>query len=197
MSEAVKRAVDGGLQGLYVTEAQVHAIMNRVRAGDRPPVRRRQSCPLALAAAVAVLALCVSLVVTLRGVPEDPRPLGPGQGENTPLPSHLITPEEAVAAAEGYILKEAAQDGEEAPALRSETLYRIGCELMQDGRWPCVYYAVHFEALDAYGTEYTAHVSALDGTVLQLECQRGAGVDHTAQEVLAGFSRIYGPDRRL
>lgn len=211
MSNEVKNAIDTGLQGLCVTEADWAVILRRTRSEARPAPRRpRQQWSFAVALAVVMIVLVAGAGLRLLGSTEDVTPLTQPDGQVTDAPEEFVpigseidlTPEinidanKAIALAEKYIHEE--HDG--AVDLRDAVIYEIGCEYVSQMREGNAFYAnfyeVHFRALDAYATEYTVRVKADSGAVIGCEVQRGAGEWHTAQEILTGFSRVYGEDRR-
>lgn len=211
MSNEIKNAIDTGLGGLCVTEGDVAALMRRVRA-DGPRQREKNASTafnwrLALAMAVVMLVLvaAVGLRLASTGVP-DQRPLTQPEANATQVPAGFVpvTDKEpvisidanrAIALAEAYVLTHYGQE-----QLRDATLYEITCEYsMQEterGRSWNNFYAVRFAALTIEGTEYALRVSAEDGSILSCDVQRGAQPGHTAHEVLAGYARHYGADRR-
>lgn len=213
MSEQVKNAIDLGLNGLCVNEGSVAEIMRRVRAEGRarPDERARQPVNwrmgLALAAVLVVLVAAVTLRLAGTDVP-DLTPLSQPDAQSTEVPAGFVPVEEkepeinidanqAVKLAEDHVLME--HDG--TVNLRDGAAYAIRCEYVEretaDGAVYRGFYAVRFVALTIEGTEYALRVSAEDGSILTCEEKRGAAPGHTAQEIYAGYARVYGTDRRL
>lgn len=213
MCNEVKNAIDTGLTGLCVTERDVAAIMNRARLESQPvrPAPQKQRWGLTLALAAVMLVMLVGAGVRLlAGRQDDITPLqqnevvttSPDADEFLPVggatvkPDIRISAEEAVALAERHVHENC--DG--SVDLRDGLIYETGCQWTEQVREGNTFYAnfweVRFIAHNEYATEYTLRVKADDGRILTCEAQRGVGEWHTAQEILAGYSRVYGPDRR-
>ncbi len=209
MSEQVKRAIDGGLCGLRVTEGDVAAILRRVR--EEGTERRRKEKEkrgnwrfgMALAVVMAALVCAVGLRLVSRDMP-DVRPLDDRDAQQTEVPGGFVPVDEAVTidAARAIALAEEHVHAEYDPTvdLRDGMAYEIRCEyVMQettDGAEYRNFFAVAFAARTIEDTDYTLRVSAWDGRILSCKVQRGAQEGHTAQEIWAGFARVYGSDRR-
>lgn len=212
MCNEVRNAIDTGLAGLCVTERDVAAILNRARLEKQAvrPVRQKQRWGLAVALAAVMLVLVAGAGVRLLSGCQEVTPLqqnelvttSPGADEFLPVGGATVKPEinisanEAVALAERYVHEN--HDG--SADLRDGAVYETGCQWTEQVREGNTFYAnfweVRFIALNEYATEYTLRVGADDGRVLTCQVQRGVGDWHTAQEILAGYSRVYGPDRR-
>lgn len=200
MSNQVKNAIDGGLRGLQVTEWSVREILSRARNDEAAAKAPRRQ--MGLYAALAMVLVLLVAGVTLRLVQ-----LGAAPGDQvlTPLNSGVTGPggmtqqqkEEAIAAAETHVYEH--HDAQ--AALRAGERYEITCErvtrLAVKGETLTNLYEVSFRPRNVFDTEYTVWLSAADGQVLHCQEQRGAAEGHTAQEIYAGFARVYGPDRRL
>lgn len=200
MSNQVKNAIDSGLRGLQVTERSVQEILARARNGqERAEAPRRQmSVYAALAAVLVLLVAGVTLRLAYLGAE-------PGDQVITPLNSGVTGPvgmtqeqrEEAITAAEMHVLEYHQAD---AP-LRDGGRYEIACErvtrLELKGETLTNLYEVSFRPRNAYDTEFTVWLSAADNRAVHCAEQRGAAEGHTAQEIYAGFARVYGPDRRM
>ncbi|MBQ8556543.1 MAG: hypothetical protein IJ438_11820 [Clostridia bacterium] len=197
MPNKVKNAIDGGLGGLYVTQRDVDRIMSRVRTDAVPQKRRVQPMRMAAVLAMCMVMLLASVTVKLslemqqRHVENEPLTQVDGTGEDGVKRSVVYKVEDAVAIVEAYI--HAHED--EAVDLRDETVYRIDV-VSQEENLLC---RVTFTALNEYATEYagTVDLSSSARTVMDFTRQRGVGEGHTAQEILAGYQRVYGEDRRM
>ena len=211
MSDQVKNAIDVGLSGLCVTEADVSAILRRVcGAGpERREVLQRPNWRLSLAMAVVMLALVAAVALRLTGMlplngesgPEL-HPLTQPDAASTEVPAGFVPVEttpvigidemQAVSLAEDHVH----QHHDDAVDLRDGADYEILCEYRaEDGALRNIY-RVSFMCLTPEETDYVVCVSAADGEIMSCEALRGAQPGHTAQEILRGFARIYGPDRR-
>ncbi|MGN0794505.1 MAG: hypothetical protein ACI4MG_08565 [Aristaeellaceae bacterium] len=206
MSNEVKKAIDTGLQGLRVTQRDVDTILRRARTETASPRRSRASWgPVAAIAAVLAVLLLGAGAKLLRGT-RDVTPLStpntqetfvPGRektfrpvGTATAAPPVGIGTNEAIALAEAHIHQEHDAGAE----LRNSALYAVACTERLLDSW-C--YEVDFRPLDEFGTAYTVRLRMADGTVVDCDVQRGAGTGHTAQEIYAGYARIYGAERRM
>lgn len=211
MSNQVKNAIDTGLGGLCVTERDVAAILRRARMESRPArVESRGRGNWRLGAALALVMLMLLAAVGWRlasqGVPES-TPLQQPEVQHTEVPAGFVPVEsepvvnidaaKAIALAEEYVYA----NHDRSVNLRDTATYEIGCEYIeaetQEGSAYANFYAVRFRALTAEATEYALRVSAEDGSILSCEMQRGVGEWHTAQEIYAGYARLYGADRRM
>lgn len=106
-----------------------------------------------------------------------------------------ITAQDALARAVAYIRT---NDDPQADFTNLD-FYRVGIRLLSgvyDGTCEGAYYCVNFDALDAFGTTYEVAVNAEDGSICRMRRERGAGSNHTADEVTRGFRRIFGYDMR-
>lgn len=200
MSNQVKNAMDSGLRGLQVTERSVQEILSRARneAETAKTPRRQMSVYAALAAVLVLLVAGVTLRLVHLGAAPGDQVLGPsGEGVAGPGGVAQLQAEEAIAAAEAHVYEH--HDAQ--AALRDGERYEIACErvtrLVVKGETLTNLYAVAFRPRNAFDTEYTIWLGAADGQVLHCREQRGAAEGHTAQEIYAGYARVYGPDRRL
>ncbi len=192
MSNNIKRAINAGLDGLYVTQRDIDAVLCRARVGSASAKQRRPLRLSVVIATVMVMLLAGAAWTVSRRIGRE-EVLPPLSGPQEAIGQH-ISEERAVKLAEAYIRS---QDGEHI-SLRDETQVRIRCELRSPdltiGSW---YYRVTFAALTIEGTDYTVDVAAAENAqepILGWTRQRGVGEGHTAQEMLAGYSRVYGPD---
>ena len=106
-----------------------------------------------------------------------------------------ITAQEALSRAVAYIRT---HDDPQADFSNTD-FYRVGLRFLSgvyDGTCEGAYYCVNFDALDAFGTTYEVAVNAEDGSICRMRRERGAGSNHTADEVTRGFRRIFGYDMR-
>lgn len=106
-----------------------------------------------------------------------------------------ITAQDALARAVAYIRT---NDDPQADFTNLD-FYRVGIRFLSgvyDGTCEGAYYCVNFDALDAFGTTYEVAVNAEDGSICRMRRERGAGSNHTADEVTRGFRRIFGYDMR-
>lgn len=71
MSNEVKRAIDGGLSGLTVSERQIRAIMRMTRTEAAPPPRRKHRFVPVLAALMVMLIVGVSAILPGVSGPQD------------------------------------------------------------------------------------------------------------------------------
>ena len=104
-----------------------------------------------------------------------------------------ITSQEAVDAAVQYI-----RENDDAQAdFSREDFYTTGIRFLSgtsDGTCSGAYYCVSFDSTNAFGTNYEVSVDASTGDICRMRSERGAGIGHTADEVTAGFRRIFGYD---
>ncbi len=104
-----------------------------------------------------------------------------------------ITLQEAVDAAVQYI-----RENDDAQAdFSREDFYTTGIRFLSgtsDGTCTGAYYCVSFDSTNAFGTNYEVAVDASTGEICRMRSERGAGIGHTADEVTAGFRRIFGYD---
>lgn len=189
MSNEVKRAIDTGLCGLYVTGRDVDVILRRVRteavpAREKPRARVRMSAVLALAMMILVLGVTITMVRQGRIIPEN-TPLTQQTGNHTTMDE--ASWKSVIDRAEAYVRAE----HDPAAALRNERLFTIEC-MEQNGL--CI---VYFRALNEYETEYTVTVDPVNYAVTDCRVQRGVGDGHTAEEIHIGYGRVYGSDWRL
>lgn len=106
-----------------------------------------------------------------------------------------ITAQDALARAVAYIRT---NDDPQADFTNLD-FYRVGIRFLSgvyDGTCEGAYYCANFDALDAFGTTYEVAVNAEDGSIYRMRRERGAGSNHTADEVTRGFRRIFGYDMR-
>ncbi len=198
MYNEVQHAIDTGLNGLYVTERDVQAILRRVRAQEAPRKPRTQprfAVVIAAALVMVVAGAAFTLVNRIGGNRNnDPLVGNPTPTEVSGIEVAAITPEEAIALAENHVLTKC----DSYAALRDETLYRIACDYHPaDAHCGAGHYRVTFAALDLYGTEYTVDVLSAPGSaepIVNVMRQRGVGEGHTAQEMRAGYARMNGDD---
>lgn len=111
-----------------------------------------------------------------------------------PLPTE-IAPQEALSRAVAYIRT---NDDPQADFTNLD-FYRVGIRFLSgvyDGTCEGAYYCVNFDALDAFGTTYEVAVDAESGAICRMRRERGAGSNHTAEEITRGFRRIFGYDMR-
>lgn len=111
-----------------------------------------------------------------------------------PLPTE-ITPQEALSRAVTHVRT---NDDPQADFTNPD-FYRVGIRFLSgvyDGTCEGAYYCVNFDALDAFGTTYEVAVDAESGRVCRMRRERGAGSNHTADEITRGFRRIFGYDLR-
>lgn len=185
MSNQVQRAINSELNGLYIGERDVNAILRRVRTEAAPAPRPRQPVRFGMVLALAMVMLLVGVSVNLVR-------MGTQQQENLPLSQQggALTPDavqSVIDLAEAYI--HAHHDT--AVDLRDETVYRIDCTEADSTQ------IVTFRALNEFATEYTVSVHAAAMAVTDCQVQRGVGEGHTAEEIRIGYSRVYGSDLRL
>ncbi|MBQ2952349.1 MAG: hypothetical protein IJE07_02195 [Clostridia bacterium] len=202
MSEQIRNAIDGGLYGLRVNEGHVAAILRRARADGQEKPRRRTDWRPVIALAVVMLAMVAAVGWRLSTSVQDAQPLNQPDVQTTEVPAGFVPVEEepiinidmnrATALAESYVL----ENHDSAVNLRDGACYAINCEYVAREEVHRNFYRVDFCALTAEGTAYALRVSAEDGSILSCDVQRGAQPGHTAQEILAGYARLYGPDRR-
>ena len=210
MSEQVKNAIDTGLCGLCVTEGDVAAILRRARMEsaqahreERPRANWRFGTALALV--MLMLLAAVGWRLATQGV-DEPTPLTQPETEVTGSPAGFVPVESEpvvnIDAAQAIALAEAYVSAHHDPSvdLRDTATYGISCEYIAaetaEGASYANFYTVCFRALTVEATEYRLRVSAEDGSILSCEMQRGVGEWHTAQEIYAGYARVYGADRR-
>lgn len=188
MSNEVKRAIDTGLGGLYVTERDVNVILRRVRTEAAPVKKQRtpmkMSAVLALAMVVLLIGVSVSLARQAGLLPAN-TPLTQQTG-NTPVMDEASW-QSVIDRAEAYVRAE----HDPAAALRNERLFAIEC---REESGMCI---VYFRALNEYETEYTVTVDPVNYAVTDCKVQRGVGEGHTAEEIRIGYGRIYGSDWRF
>ncbi len=190
MSNNIKAAIDSGLDGLYVTQRDIDAVMRRVREESAPAKRPPVRFAAVIAAAMVMLMLGAAWTVSRRIGGPGMQPLSGPQAEM----GQRISEEEAIDLAEGFLHE---KEGDHID-LRDEAAYRISCAWQEpDLTSAAGYYRVTFAALTIEGTDYTVDVLGYAGAgdpILHWTRQRGVGEGHTTQEIRVGFSRVYGPD---
>lgn len=104
-----------------------------------------------------------------------------------------ITPQQAIDIAVAYIREhdDSQADFTNTDYYQTYLRFRDGS---QDGTCTGAYYAVEFRATNAFNTEYEVAVNAKTGEVLRMRAFRGAGENHTGEEITRGFKRIFGDD---
>lgn len=210
MSEQVKNAIDGGLGGLKIREEDVAAILRRARGEKQTARKPRRNWGLVAAVAAVLVMVSAGAGMRILSGPPDVTPLDqpteqvtttPGDDAFLPVeaaePVVSVTASEAIAIAERYVLEQY----DNSVNLRDGAVYEIDCRWVRQERegntFRANFYEVTFRALNEYATEYAVRVKADSGDVTGCETQRGAGEGHTAQEILAGYARVYGADRRM
>lgn len=202
MSEQIRNAIDTGLGGLCVNEGHVAAILRRARMDGQEAPRRRTDWRPVIALAVVMLAMVAAVGWRLSSGMQESHPLAQPDAQTTEVPSGFVPVEEepviAIDANRAIALAEACvhERHDAAVNLRDGACYEISCEYVAREDAHRNFYRVAFRALTIEGTEYVLRVGAEDGDILSCDVQRGALPGHTAQEIHAGYARVYGQDRR-